>query len=309
METHVPVHYSRRTPLNVIFFALIVAAALAILFFWVRHSRRKATATLETDTAQLAEQAVPVDVVRIHHSVGESLLTLPGDARAFYETTLFGRTNGYVSKWFVDIGDLVTDNQVLATIETPELDDQLHESKANFAQLNAQANVAATNAQFAKVSFDRWEAAAPEGAVSQQERDEKKAELDSARAKLEAAKAAVNLAQAQMQRLETLEKFKQVTAPFDGVITQRHLDIGSLVTAGSTTNTTPLYTISQYHQMRIFVDVPQSAVPDIHIGMRPPPRRARCRANPLMGWSSAPRRPWILAPEPSGWKFWFPIRS
>ncbi|HZK80631.1 MAG TPA: efflux RND transporter periplasmic adaptor subunit, partial [Humisphaera sp.] len=197
----------------------------------------------------------------------ETILTLPGDARSFYETTIFGRTNGYVSKWFVDIGDHVKENQVLATIETPELDDQLHETKANFAQLQAQSNVAATNAHFAKISDDRWEAAAPEGAVSQQERDEKKAELDSALAKLEAAKSAVNLAKAQVQRLETLEKFKQVVAPFDGVITQRFLDIGSLVTAGSTTNTTPLYTISQSNQIRVFVDVPQPAVPDIRVGM------------------------------------------
>jgi RND family efflux transporter MFP subunit len=267
-HSHVPVNYSRGTGRSVIIFAAIVVVGLLIAFLVVHHSRGTTSADLQAQATLDAEQAVPIDVVRVEHASADALLTLPGDARAFYETTIFGRTNGYVSKWFVDIGDRVKENQVLATIETPELDDQLHETKANFAQLQAQANVAATNAKFAKVSFDRWEAAAPEGAVSQQERDEKKAELDSAVAKLEAAKSAVNLGQAQVQRLQTLEKFKQVVAPFDGVITQRFLDIGSLVTAGSTTNTTPLYTISQSNQIRIFVDVPQPAVQDIHVGMR-----------------------------------------
>ncbi|HWE02256.1 MAG TPA: efflux RND transporter periplasmic adaptor subunit [Tepidisphaeraceae bacterium] len=266
-HSHVPVHYLPRTSRSVIVFTAIVAVGLLAVFLVAHHSRSTASQGLQTDATEAAEQPIPIDVVRVEHATGDAPLNLPGDARSFYETTIFGRTSGYVSKWFVDIGDQVKENQVLATIETPELDDQLHETKANFAELQAQANVAATNARFAKVSFDRWEAAAPEGAVSQQERDEKKAELDSAVAKLDAAKAAVNLGQAQVQRLETLEKFKKVVAPFDGVITERFLDIGSLVTAGSTTNTTPLYTISQSNQIRILVDVPQPAIGAIHVGM------------------------------------------
>jgi RND family efflux transporter MFP subunit len=265
--SHVPVNFSRRTRGSVTLFAIVFAVGLLAIFLWVRHSRATASAELQTDTTREIDRANPVDVVRVQRASAQGVLNLPGDAKPFYETTIFGRTNGYVSKWLVDIGDHVTENQILATIQTPELDDQLHESKANLAQTKAQANVAATNSQFAKVSYDRWEAAAPEGAVSQQERDEKKAELDSALAKLEAAKAAVNLGEAQVQRLETLEKFKQVVAPFDGVITQRFLDIGSLVTAGSTTNTTPLYTISQSTRMRVFVDVPQPVIQDIQVGM------------------------------------------
>jgi RND family efflux transporter MFP subunit len=275
---HVPVHYAPKTRGRVIVFASAVAIGLLVIFLVVHHLNASADEALENDKTAAAGRVVPVDVVRVHHADADSLLTLPGDARPFYETTIFGRTNGYVSKWLVDIGDNVKENQLLATIETPELDDQLHESKANLAQLQAQANVAGTNARFAKITDERWEAAAPEGAVSKQERDEKKAELDSALAKLEAAKSAVNLAQAQVQRLQTLEKFKQVVAPFDGVITQRLLDIGSLVTAGSTTNTTPLYMISQSNRMRVFVDVPQPAVPDIRVGMR-----AKVKARELPG--------------------------
>ncbi|HET6247160.1 MAG TPA: efflux RND transporter periplasmic adaptor subunit [Tepidisphaeraceae bacterium] len=267
-HSRMPVHYSSHTSRNVTVFAAVIAVALLVAFFVVHHFHSNNASALETATDQAIGRPVPVDVVRVQRASAEGLLNLPGDARSFYETTLFGRTNGYIRKWLVDIGDGVKENQVLAEIETPELDDQLRETKANFAQLKAQANVAATNAQFAKVSYDRWEAAAPEGAVSQQERDEKKAELDSANAKLEAAKADINLGEAQVQRLQTLEKFKEVVAPFDGVITQRFIDIGSLVTAGSTTNTTPLYTISQSDKMRVFVEVPQPVMEDIHKGMQ-----------------------------------------
>jgi RND family efflux transporter MFP subunit len=266
--SHVPIHYSARTTISVTVFAVLIAIGLSVVFFLEHRSRLNAAAALQLRTTLAGDRAISVDVVRVQRAASNGVLNLPGDARSFYETTIFGRTNGYVSKWFVDIGDHVKANQVLATIETPELDDQLNESKANLAQLNAQANVAATTAQYAKVTFDRWEAAAPEGAVSQQERDGKKADLDSAVAKVDAAKSEVNLGHAQVQRLETLEKFKAVIAPFDGVITQRYLDIGSLVTAGSTTNTTPLYTISQYDRIRVFVEVPQPAVEDIHVGMQ-----------------------------------------
>ena len=217
---------------------------------------------------QSSEQPIAVDAVRIDRAAADKVLTLPGDTRSFYETTIFARTSGYLSKWYVDIGDRVKEGQVLATIETPELDDQLTESKARLAQLKAEANVSATSSQFAKVSFDRWEAAAPDGVVSAQERDQKKSELDQSVAKLEASRSAVNLGEAEVQRLQTLEKFKNVLAPFEGVITDRHIDIGALVTAGSTTNTTPLFTLSQFNQVRIFVDIPQPAAPGIHVGMQ-----------------------------------------
>ena len=253
--------------MSVTLFAGIVAVGLLIAFPVVHHLRATATNSLEAEATRLSARPVPVDVVRVHYGARETILTLPGDARAFYETTIFGRTNGYVSKWLVDIGDRVKDGQLLAMIETPELDDQLHETRANFAQMQAQANVAATNARFAKISDDRWASPPRKAPSPNRNATKKRPSPDSALAKLEAAKSAVNLGKAQVQRLETLEKFKQVVAPFDGVITQRFLDIGSLVTAGSTTNTTPLYTISQSNQIRVFVDVPQPAVPDIHVGM------------------------------------------
>lgn len=232
---------------------------------------------MRADVRRAASLAPSVDVVRVHRAAAESILTLPGEARSFSETTLYARTSGYLSKWFVDIGDHVKDGQTLATIETPELDDQLVAARAKVDQLKADAHVAETTSQFAKVSFDRWESAAPGGAVSQQERDQKKAELDSAVAKLQSANAQVALGDADVKRLLTLTGFKKVVAPFDGVITQRHIDIGTLVTAGSTTNTTPLFTVSQSDRILVFVDVPQAAIGDIKVGM---PVRAAASEQP-----------------------------
>src|SRR5947209_7687785 len=163
--------YSPKTRVGVTLFALILAAALIFLFVRGQHARAKISASLAEEVRHGAEEPTPVDVVHVHASPAASLLNLPGEARSFYETTIFARTSGYVSKWFVDIGDRVKEGQVLATIETPELDDQVIAGKAKIEELKAGAHVAETSAKFAKISFERWEALAPQGAVSQQERD------------------------------------------------------------------------------------------------------------------------------------------
>jgi RND family efflux transporter MFP subunit len=266
-EKPMSVGHSSFTRWGAILFAIVLIVGLAILFARGLHARHSTAAALEEDVQQEANAPIPVDVVRVQVSPAAATLNLPGEARSFYETTLFARTSGYISKWFVDIGDRVKSGQVLANIETPELDDDLKAAQAKVRELQAEVHVAETNLNFAKVSFERWQALAPQGAVSPQDRDQKKAELDSSSAKLEAAKAQVALGEADVGRLNTLESFKNVRAPFDGVITERHIDIGALVTAGSTSSTTPLYSISQQDTIRIFVDVPQAAAPLIKVGM------------------------------------------
>ncbi|MGA2501010.1 MAG: efflux RND transporter periplasmic adaptor subunit, partial [Tepidisphaeraceae bacterium] len=231
------------------------------------QSRHNAEAILAADMERAAAEPATVDVVHVQAAPAASTLTLPGEARSFYETTIFARTSGYLSKWLVDIGDKVKEGQTLALIETPELDDQMAAAKAKLQALKSEVHVAETAVTFARVSFERWEAAAPEGAVSGQERDQKKAELDSSVARLDAAKSQVALGEADVQRLTTLIGFKKVAAPFEGIITQRHVDVGDLVTAGSTSNTTSLFTIAQAGQIRVFVDVPQPAIPYIKVGM------------------------------------------
>ena len=265
--SHVPIKYSKRTNGVVALFALVVAAGLGVAYVTGSHSRTKVAAELKEAADHDADQAPPVNVMRVRRAPADNLITLPGEARAFYETTLFARTNGYVNKWLVDIGDSVEQGQPLATIDTPELDDQVAAARSKVEGLKADVKVAQSNADFAKVSYERWAAAAPDGVVSAQERDQKKAELDASLAKLEAAKAQVTIAQGDVQRLQTLTNFKTVVAPFKGTITQRHVDVGALVTAGSTSNTSSLFTISQSDQIRVFVNVPQAAVADIKVGM------------------------------------------
>lgn len=246
--------------------AALLAAALGYGFYrGVKLREREAAALAENAKADV-EAPVPVAAVRVGRAGNNKLMSLPGEARAFNETTLYARTSGYVKEWKVDIGDVVKQGQTLATIETPELDDQLVAARAKVDQAQANAKLAETGVTFAKLTYDRWQEAAPEGVVSEQERDAKKAELDNATAKAAAAKAEIELAKAEVRRLETLSSFKNVTAPFDGTITKRDIDIGDLVTAGSTTSTSPLFSVERSDKLRVFVDLPQAASHEVSVG-------------------------------------------
>jgi RND family efflux transporter MFP subunit len=190
-------------------------------------------------------------------TVGQDLV-LPGETAAWYETTLYARVNGYVASWQVDIGDQVKKGQVLATIETPELDAELAAAKAQLQSSQAQVEARKAEAAFAKTTNERWRDS-PKGVVSEQERESKKADYESAEARLYAANAQVALDKSKVDQYNALTEFRQVKAPFDGTITERKIDIGNLVTAGSGSTTTPLYRMAQTDPLRIFVDVPQSA--------------------------------------------------
>lgn len=248
-------------------FVAILAVGLAGLYEHGRQPRAEANIALAEAASKAEQQPPAVNVVQPVPSPRDAALTLPGQTQAFYDTTIYARVSGYLSHWKVDIGDRVKEGQLLATIETPELDQQLAEAKAKVGALKADVRYAEAQLDFAKLTSDRWDAAAPDGAVSKQERDSKAAEFKTARSRLEAAQAQLELGNATVKRLESELSFKQVTAPFSGTITQRHIDIGSLITAGSTAATTPLFAISQSDQIRVFVDVPQAAAPDIRVGM------------------------------------------
>ena len=176
-----------------------------------------------------------------------------------------GSVSGYVARWIVDIGDRVKANQMLAMIDTPELDAQLEASQAQLEASKAEVKVKEADAEFAKTTYERWQGS-PKGVVSEQEREDKKARYAVSIAQLNAARARVVLDQANVDRLTYLTRFKQVTAPYDGVITERRVDIGDLVTAGSTANTSLLYGIAQSEKIRIFANVPQSVSADVGEG-------------------------------------------
>jgi RND family efflux transporter MFP subunit len=204
----------------------------------------------------------PVDVVIAKPATVGQDLVLPGETAAWYETTIYARVNGYVAKWQVDIGDHVKKGQVLATIDTPELDAELQAARAQLASSQSQVEARRAEAEFSKTTNERWRDS-PKGVVSEQERESKKADYQSSEARLFAANAQVNLEKSKVDQYSALAEFKLVKAPFDGTITERKIDVGNLVTAGSGSTTTPLYRMAQSDPLRIFVDVPQSAAGEL----------------------------------------------
>jgi RND family efflux transporter MFP subunit len=243
-----------------------IACSLLIGFVVVHHLRSADNAALARDTK--TESSVPPPVVTIAAAPAPAIqpLTLPGETAAWFESTIYARVNGYVAKWSADIGDRVKKGQVLAVIDTPDLDAELAGARAKLAATEAQVKARAAETEFAKTTYARWRDA-PSGVVSQQERDSKKADYDAAAARLNAAAAEVAEYRGDVDRLVALTQYKEVVAPFDGTIVERRIDIGNLVTAGSTTATTPLYRMSQDDPMRVFVDAPQKAAADMKDGL------------------------------------------
>ena len=248
----------------------VAAAALAavlVVGFGVAfavHHRGEADARRRADDATDAREAV--DVVSVRATPSRYPLTLPGQTAGLDQSPLYARVDGYVARWLVDIGDRVRQGQVLATIDAPEVDQQLAAARAKAAASDAQVDVAQSNESIAKLTYDRWRDS-PKGVVSEQEREEKQATYVAAKAHVAEAKAQALLDRADVARYSALESFRQVTAPYDGVITTRTVDIGDLVTAGSSANTRPLYTMARYDTIRCFVDVPQKAAAQTTVGL------------------------------------------
>jgi RND family efflux transporter MFP subunit len=232
-------------------FLLICFVAVILVRYFHAHGVAKAG-----ETAFSAPP--PVDVVIARPATLGQDLVLPGETAAWFETTIYARVNGYVAKWLVDIGDHVKKGQLLATIETPELDAELQAARAQLKASEAQVEARRAEAEFSKTTNERWRDS-PKGVVSDQERESKKADYESSKARLYAANAQVNLDKSKVDQYNALTEFKQVKAPFDGTITERKIDVGNLVTAGSGSTTTPMYRMAQTDPLRIFVDVPQSA--------------------------------------------------
>ena len=198
------------------------------------------------------DQAIPtVSVIAPAAVGGDQALVLPGSVQAFYDAQIHARVNGYLKHWYTDIGAQVKTGQLLADIDTPEIDQQLAQARANLA-------VAKANQRLAQATAARWTSLLADDAVSRQESEEKSGDLDSKTALVKAA-------EAEVQRLQALETFKRIVAPFDGMVTGRTTDIGALIAAGAA-NDPGLFTVADVHRLRIYVKVPQSYSADIHPG-------------------------------------------
>jgi RND family efflux transporter MFP subunit len=237
---------------------LIASGLLLLCFLLVSVLRLIHAHSVANATEAAYARPPPVDVVTAKTATQGQDLMLPGETAAWYETTIYARVSGYVAKWRVDIGDRVKKGDVLAVIETPELNAELAAARAQLQASEAQVSARRAEAEFSKSTNERWRDS-PKGVVSDQERESKKADYESSEARLYAANAQVALDQSKVDQYTALTDFREVKAPFDGTITERKIDVGNLVTSGSGSTTTPLYRMAQTDPLRIFVDVPQSA--------------------------------------------------
>ncbi len=222
--------------------ALVLVAIFGAVLANGILGRLRAGATLRTETDNLA---VPVVVVVTpQRSAPSQEIVLPGNVQPFISSPIFSRTNGYLKAWYFDIGARVNKGQLLAEIETPEVDQQLQQSRSNL-------NTAEANLRLAEITRNRYQELLKPNAVSQQD-------VDNAVGTYNANKAIVEASQANVKQLEALQSFEKIYAPFDGVITARNTDIGDLINSGSNGNVkTDLFHIAQPGVLRVYVNVPE----------------------------------------------------
>ena len=239
---------------------IVVVTVLAAAFVVAYVPRQRERAAL-AETARAAEHAsMRVEVVSPKLGSSDRAMLLPGSVQALEETVVYARASGYVRKWNVDLGDKVKEGQVLAELETPELDQELDQARAQLAQAQAAALQSKANRELSMANLQRYKQLIPAGVVSQADLDQRQAQARVDEANVTVADAAIAAQEANVRRLNQLRSFAHVTAPFGGTITQRWVEIGALVTAG---NGQPLYKLAAVDPARVFVQVPQDVAPSV----------------------------------------------
>jgi len=240
---------SSHKPWLVLTIALITVAAV---FLWGVWSRVRARNALKAETAQVARQAV--SVVSPKRTAPAQEIILPGNVQPFITSPIYSRTNGYLKKWYFDIGAHVMQGQLLAVIETPEVDQQLEQSISNL-------NTAKANLALAEITMNRYQGLVKDNAVAQQL-------VDNAVGTFNANKATVAANEANVKQLQALQSFEKIYAPFDGVITARNIDIGDLIDSGSSGGVkTDLFHMAQPGTLRVYVNVPEEYSQGLKTGM------------------------------------------
>ncbi len=261
------------------FFALIaiLVAAAVIAGILPRLTRQKALlAAAETQT----EQRPLVEVATARPAPMRSTLDLPGDMQALVDSPIFARVDGYLRTRLVDYGDRVKTGQLLAEIDTPELDQQIRQARATLSQsqstlneVKADLDLSKANQNLARLTVERWRRLAKAGVVARQEADQKEADFAVTEAQVARAQASIATTEetvhgneANLHRLEEMKAFARITAPYDGVITSRNVDPGWLINSGNGGAARELFHIAQIQVLRIFVNVPQTNVASMHPG-------------------------------------------
>ena len=274
--------------------ALLIAAVLVVtgvLFFmgWVRQ--RGVTREVDAAAERERDAAPMVNVAKVSRAPGDVAIMLPGNITPLTEAFIYARASGYVKKRYADFGDRVTDGQLLAEIDSPDLDNQVAQARATLTQAESQASQIGAQLEnqqsqlnLARVTWDRYRVLAARGAIARQDADQQETTFHTAEAGVRAAQANVAAAQdnvkatrANLDRLIALQEFEKVRAPFSGVITARNFDIGALISAAGSsqgassggsggTGTGELFHIARFDVLRILVDVPQENAPWIKPG-------------------------------------------
>jgi RND family efflux transporter MFP subunit len=261
---------------------IVIGLAIATLFLLllvagivprIRSQRELATAAQKTQRT-LAQ----VYVIR-PQPAAEAGLSLAATTQAIQDSIIYARTSGYLRKRYVDIGDRVTTGQLLAEVDSPEIEQQLRQAKADLQQSEKNRDLQMANLDLARATMARYEAADAEGAVAKQALDQSVATYRTAQAAVAAAEANVESNRANVQRYQEMTAFQRILAPFDGTVIQRNVDAGALITAGSPVNNTAvapssvtgaasgLFEIAQIDTLRVFVNVPQVYAPSVKVGL------------------------------------------
>ncbi len=282
--------------------ALLISLILLAVIFLVGYLPRRSRENTTANSARREEESLPVvDVAKVKHSPEFSRLLLPGNITPVTEAPIYARASGYISKRLVDIGDHVQARQLMAVIEAPELDQQVAQGQSQVAQARqqlgqTQAALEQSQAQLelARVTWDRYRTLVQDGAVSKQDADTQKANYDAAGATVNSSKANVRAAednikaaQANLERLVSLASYKEVRAPFAGVVTARNVDLGTYIStsggqSGATTYASSqqlgsasssqqngeMFRVAQIDRLRILINVPQTDAPAVHLGQK-----------------------------------------
>jgi len=247
-ESHEHSHRKGGRLFIILFLGVIVLVILGALTLFQRRTQYQALAK-ETE-------ALAIPTVAVFHPAiesGEEDLVLPGTMQAYVESPIYARTSGYLKKWYRDIGSRVRQGESLADIDTPEMDQQLMQARADL-------NTAKANSRLSEITATRYAELIKTDGVSKQE-------VDNATGDFEAKRAIVQSSEANVRRLEELESFKHIYAPFSGVITRRNVDTGNLINAGNGGASQQLFFLAQTDPLRVYVSVPETYAPSIHAGL------------------------------------------
>jgi RND family efflux transporter MFP subunit len=256
--------------LRVVLLLVLAVLIVAGIVFWGINARIQTASAVKETTRELAIPAVAV----IHPKPGvmKDEVVLPGNIQAFTDSPIYARSSGYLKQWNVDIGGHVKAGQVLATIEAPEVDQQVTQAKATLQQTRASLDQAIANQQqgkaneeIARVTAERWQNLVKKGAVSRQENDQYQAQYQAQVANLNAleqaiaaARSNIAAAEANLGRLQEMQNYETVKAPFDGIITARNIDVGALINAGNGGAAQELFHMAATAKLRVYVSVPQA---------------------------------------------------